>query len=275
MIDKFMRIGEKELYQRDVAVVKEYRNDYYRIVLHSKLRRAGYEDIDGDNDKSDKGKKNTADNGFKLDASISRTRSKIFELAMCNDWDYMVNFTLNKELHNRNDLKNYKNKLCTWIKNYNRLNETDIKYLLIPEQHFDGAWHMHGLMMGLPIEHLTEFRKDEKLPIKILIKVTQGIKVYNWKKYAKAFGYNVIEPIMNAESVAKYITKYISKDLLKTRIDLNDHLFYCSHGLKRSKVIYKGSLSKTFEPDFENEYVKIKTVRSIEEALQYITDGNE
>ena len=69
-------------------------------------------------------------------------------------------------------------------------------------------------MMGLPIEHLHEFRAYEKLPIEMLIAIAHGQKLYNWPAYAKAFGYISISKIINAESVSKYITEYITKDLI-------------------------------------------------------------
>lgn len=140
------------------------------------IRRAGYEAIDGDAAQK-KHKKDTADNEGKLDASLSRTKSVIFELALCNDWEWFVTLTLNPEYHDRKDLNNYKIKLSTWIKNYNRLHQTNIKYLLIPENHKDGSWHMHGLVTGLPTEHLHEFREDEKIPIKILIEIAKRPQV--------------------------------------------------------------------------------------------------
>lgn len=263
-------VSGNEVYQRDIATLKRYRENYYRITLHRQIRRAGYEAVDGE---AERGRKNTAGNERKLSESLSRTKSAIFELALSNPWELFVTLTLNPEYHNRKDLKSYKKKLSTWIKNYNRQHDTTIKYLLIPEQHKDGNWHMHGLMMGLPEEHLHEFTEQEKLPIKILIEIKRGHKVYTWGNYEKAFGYITITKIRHLESVSKYITKYITKDLNDTRIDLNDHLYYCSKGLKRAEKIYQGPLTRELTADFSNEYVQIKTVHTLEEALTYFTDG--
>lgn len=262
-------VRKNEVYECDVATLKQYREDYYRITLHRQIRRTGYEAVDGE---PERGRKNTAGNERKLSESLSRTRAAIFELALCNPWEWFVTLTLNPEYHNRKDLKNYKKKLSTWIKNYNRLHDTAIKYLLIPEQHKDGSWHMHGLIMGLPEEHLHEFTEQERLPIKILIEIKRGHKIYNWENYAKTFGYITITKIRHLESVSKYITKYITKDLNDTKIDLNDHLYYCSQGLNRAKKLYQGPLSRELDEDYSNEYVKIKTVRTLEEALTYFTD---
>ena len=235
------------------------------------LRRAGYEAIDGE---PHKGKKNTAGNDCKLGESLSRTKSTIFELALCNEWKWFVTLTLNPEYHDRKDLNNYKKKLSVWIKNYNHLHLTAIKYLLIPELHSDRqSWHMHGLLLGLPEEHLKEFKENEHLPINIQIELKKGHKIYNWPAYQKKFGYITVSNIRDAESVSKYITKYITKDLAATRIALNDHLYYCSQGLKRAEKLYQGQLKKELNADFANEYVRIKTIQTYDEAMQYFKDG--
>lgn len=264
-----LKVGKGEVYANDIAYLKKYREDYYKIELFRTIRRAGYEAVDGEPDHR-KGKKNTAGNDSKMAASLSRTRATIFELALCNEWELFVTLTLNPEHHDRKDLQTFKTKLSTWIKNYNRLHNTNIKYLLIPELHQDGInYHMHGLMMGLQVEHLYEFTKEEKLPIKILIEIARGHKLYNWPAYAKTFGYITMSKIEHLEGVSKYITKYITKDLYNTRISLNEHLYYCSQGLKRAEIIYRGQLVKELDEEYSNEYVKIKTVKDIAKAKAY------
>lgn len=264
-----LKVGKGEVYANDIAYLKKYREDYYKIELFRTIRRAGYEAEDEEADHM-KGKKNTAGNESKLAASLSRTKSTIFELALCNEWEYFVTLTLNPEYHDRKDLKKYKTKLSIWIKNYNRLHKTNIKYLLIPEQHSDKtSWHMHGLMAGLPIEHLYKFTKKEKLPLKMIIEIARGHKLYNWPAYAKTFGYVSISEIESLEGVSKYITKYITKELYSTRISPNEHLYYCSQGLKRAEIIYRGQLVKELDEEYSNEYVKIKTVKDVAKAKAY------
>lgn len=266
-----LHISEREVCQREIATLKQYRADYYKVTLHKMIRCAGYEAIDGEADHgAGPGRKNTGGNGAKLEESISRTRSTIFELAICNEWEWFVTLTLNPEYHDRKDLKSYKTKLSTWIKNHNRIHGTSIKYLLIPEQHADRqSWHMHGLMMGLPETELQEFTMQEKLPIKMIIELAKGNQLYNWPAYEKTFGYISISKIRDVENVSKYVTKYITKDLIKTKIGLNDHLYYCSQGLKRAEIIYRGPLTQELDEDYSNEYIKVKIVRSIEEATRY------
>lgn len=79
-----LRVGAEEVYAYNIARLKKYRDDYYKIVLYRTIRRAGYE-AEEEETGYEKVKKNTAGNGGKMEASISRTRSTIFELALCND----------------------------------------------------------------------------------------------------------------------------------------------------------------------------------------------
>ena len=234
-------------------------------------RRAGYEKIGY----KDKGKKNTAGNTFKLEESLSRTKSKIYELAICNQWEYFVTLTLSPDGHDRQDLKAFKKQLASWLNNLNSRKKTNIKYLLIPEPHKDGSWHMHGLFSGIPQEWLVEFTLQDKLPYKVLNLLREGRKIYNWPAYAKKFGYVTCERILDKERCAKYIMKYITKEICNRSIELNFHMFYPSQGLKRAKTLIKGHLSQSFAPDFFNDYVATKLFDSYDEAIQHFIDSNE
>ena len=122
-----LHISEREVCQREIATLKQYRENYYKVTLHKMIRHAGYEAIDGEADHgAGPGRKNTAGNGAKLEESISRTRAVIFELAICDDWEWFVTLTLNPEYHDRKDLKSYKKKLSIWIKNYCRSTKSPI-----------------------------------------------------------------------------------------------------------------------------------------------------
>lgn len=238
-------------------------------------RRGGYEAIEGEGGENDRGKKKReTGNTEKLATNISRARAKIFELAVSNPWTWFTTFTLSPEKHDRTELDSYK-KLSVWIRNYNRLHKINIKFLIIPELHSDGrSWHFHGLLEGLPKEHLEEFReeKEKKLPIKILIELRKGKHIYNWPAYQKAFGYITISEIRDGIAVSKYITKYLTKGMNETGVGIRKHLYYSSQGLKRAELIYEGQLTKDLEEDYSNEYVKIKIVHSLEEATQYFVD---
>lgn len=208
-------------------------------------------------------------NDEKLSCNISRAKKKIFEYAYCNPWDWFFTATLDKTKYDRQNLEKFHNDITQWLRNYSRLHSTSIKFLLIPEQHSDGkSWHMHGLLYGLPVEHLKQFKIGDKMGKALAEKVRKGDTVYNWLPYAEKFGFCDLEPIRKAEAVSKYITKYISKDLERSVTELNAHLYYHSRGLKTAKVIKKGTMSANIVPDYENDYCSVKTIPYSEETLK-------
>lgn len=203
---------------------------------------------------------------------MSRAKSAIFELALCNEWDYFFTVTIDKQKYDRYDLEKYHKAFSQWIQNYNKKHELKLKYLAIPEQHEDGAWHEHGFIMGLPTEHLTAFTLEEKLPKYIRQKIESGIPVYNWKPYAEKFGFCDFEEIRNHEAVSRYVTKYITKDLSKSVTEMNAHLYYCSKGLERSTVMKKGQAQFDIIPDYEGDYCKVQMIDYDEGTAQSLME---
>lgn len=241
-----------QLYQPDIATLKDYNGKKFKLTVHKFMRSAGFED-----DSKVKAEKGTV-NDEKLQQNISRARSKLFEYALCNEWDLFGTFTIDGKKYNRNDLETYHKDLGQFIRNYNKKYGTNIKYLLVPEEHQKGGWHEHGLLIGLPIEHLRLFTLKEKLPKYIRDKLKAGEPVYEWKPYREKFGFCDMEPVRNKEAVSKYVTKYITKDLTASIKALNAHLYYCSQGLNTATEIKRGTMLVDIVPDYENEYVKVK-----------------
>lgn len=224
------------LYDRDVAILKDYNGNGSKIILCNALRKKGFE---FDNN----AKYRCEINEKKLDENIIRAKSRVKELALCNPWEYFVTLTIDPKKYDRTKLENYYKDFSQWLRDYRKKYNCDIKYLFIPELHKDGvSWHMHGFLMGLPMEHLTD-----------------NIHGYlDWKPYQIKFGYCSIDYIHDKAKCSNYITKYISKDLDKSVTKLNSKMYYCSHGLKKATQIKKGQLiCEMSNPHFENDYVKI------------------
>lgn len=151
--------------------------------------------------------------------NLVRARSRIYEYGMCNDWDFFVTLTIDKSKMDRYDLKSYYAKFSQFLRNYNKRHNLNIKYLFIPEKHKDGAWHMHGFLHGLPINHLEVNHHG----------------YYDWLAYSERFGYISLDMIRDKDKASSYITKYISKDLANCVTELNSKMYYCSKGLKKLK----------------------------------------
>lgn len=262
---------QEQKYKYNQTILKLYGNgDNKRIKVTrmSVLRTSGIED-----DKEKKSARGTV-NDEKLRENISRTKAKIFEYAFCNHWDWFFTGTLNKNKQDRTDLELFHKQLTRWILNYNRLKNTSLKYLLIPELHEDGeSWHMHGFIEGLPVEHLKRFQIGDKMGKAVAEKVKNGDVVFNWLAYAERFGFCDLEPIRNAEAVSKYITKYISKNLANSVTELNAHQYYHSRGLKKAETIKKGTMLADIVPDYENDYCSVAWLNYSDELLQELKES--
>lgn len=80
---------------------------------------------------------------FKILNSLTRSKQKLFDYAMENNFDYFFTGTFNK---NRTDYKKMVRYITQMIRDL-RKKGYDIKYILIPELHADMVnWHLHGLL---------------------------------------------------------------------------------------------------------------------------------
>ncbi|MBE5923520.1 MAG: hypothetical protein E7271_03495 [Lachnospiraceae bacterium] len=196
-------------------------------------------------------------NDEKLNNNICRARNKIIEYVLCNDFDYFITITLNPDLFDRHNLKCFIKKLGVFIQHYNARQNCCLKYIFIPEQHKDGCWHLHGFIMGLPVERLTLFDINSKdnLPLYIVNKIKSGNNLYYFKPFLDKFGFNVIEPIHDKKASVLYMCKYLTKDISRNVRELGNHLYYCSKGLKKAEVVKQGQfLDSSFDFDYSGQY---------------------
>lgn len=176
----------------------------------------------------------------KLDSSISRTRRSVLELALCNTWDYFCSFTLDEEKWDRSDLKTWVDSFTQYLRDQ-RKKGCPIAYLLLPERHGDGAWHMHGLLRGIPPDQIVSFRQMDKdgyrgkngkrLPLKL----RQG-DFYNWMAVMDKFGYLSLGPVRDPVATGFYCTKYMTKDLSRCVSSISKKMYYASQGLNRPEL---------------------------------------
>ena len=259
-----MRFSSKRIY--DYANLKKYTDTYYKL---TSMKCFTQPEAESPREYTPKGEVNEE----KLENNLSRAKSKIFEYAYCNPWELFVTLTLDKKKYDRKDLEKFRKDFAQFVRDYKKKYGVSVKYLLIPERHKDGAWHMHGFFMGLPQEHLKPFKSSERLPVKILNRLKNGKQVFTWQAYAEKFGFCDIELIENQEASSKYIMKYVTKEAQRTISELNAHLYYCSQGLKKAEVIHQDILTKPIDnPSYENDYVIVKYFKQADEAMDYFVN---
>ena len=243
------------VYSRDIAILKQI-GSYYKLTQMNYVKEKGFE-LDSYI------QKNTV-NTEKLNNNITRARTTVRELGYCNQWELFFTFTINQQFYDRYNLADFRKVLSQWIRNYNKKYSLKIKYLLIPEQHKDGAWHFHGFLIGLPISHLKKFEIGDIMGQKIADKVLAGCTVYNWLAYQGKFGFCSLETIRNQERAVNYIIKYITKELAQSVDSLGAHLYYASKGLERAEELKRGKLLQEIPIDFENEHCKITNFSAVD-----------
>lgn len=132
--------------------------------------------------------------------SLNRTKSKIYTYARCVNWEWFVTFTFSSEKTDRYDYDECSRLVRRWLNNQRR-NAPDLQYLLVPEQHKDGAWHFHGLLANIGKMKFSDSGKKDK----------KGKKIYNMAKWSN--GFTTATAVTDVYKVSKYIGKYITKEL--------------------------------------------------------------
>ncbi len=213
-------------------------------------------------------------NDEKLSQSIIRARSKIFELAFCNPWQFFFTGTIDSTKYDRTDLEKYHKDISQHIRDLNKKYKCKIDFLFVPELHSDKqSWHLHGFINGLPPNEIKQFQIGDTMGKAIADKVKKGEAVYSWLSYQKKFGFCDLEPIRNQEAISKYITKYINKNLASSVKELNAHLYYHSRGLKEATEIKRGTMSANIAPDFKNDYCAVAWLPYTEKLLQELLES--
>lgn len=136
-----------------------------------------------------------------LYSSLNRTRSALYMYARQCNWEYFITLTYSPDkIESRYDFSLCMKKAHKWIDNCKQRKAKDLLYLLVPEQHKDGAWHIHGLLCNTTGLTFTDSGKR-----------FDGKIVYNlddWK-----LGFSTATKVTDTYKVSNYITKYITKDL--------------------------------------------------------------
>lgn len=178
-----------------------------------------------------------------------RAKKRLFDLAVCNDFDLFITLTLSRKKIDRYNVEVIIKKLNTWLDNRTRRN--GLKYVIVPERHKDGAIHFHGLINSSAVKMVDSGRVYKK----------DGRTIYNlpdWK-----FGYTTAVRLNgNYERVCYYISKYITKQQDGGMIA--GRYFYSGGDLERPRYVL-------FDWDEKPEGKEIK-IDEAKLSVVYVTD---
>ena len=213
--------------------IHQYREDIYKVVAFKGNRDPDVIHV------RDREEEQHYD--YKLNEAFCRAKSMVLQYALCNTWDYFFTGTLDEKKYDRFCLDKYQPDLSQFIRDKRKAYGTQIQFLLVPEQHKDGAWHIHGLLSGLPESVLEKFHSPA--PKKLV-----NSDYLNWPHYMHKFGFCSLAPIKSPVATAFYITKYVSKELSRRGGDIGKHLYFHSRPLRKAE---KASDVYLYNPSLE------------------------
>lgn len=132
--------------------------------------------------------------------SRNRTLKNLYYDTRSNEWEWFITLTFDPKKVDRYDYDAVVKKLKNWLIMCRR-DCPDMKYILVPELHKDGAFHFHGLIANCDaLQFVNSGVKDKS-----------GKSIYNIGKYK--LGWTTATRVESTEKVSKYISKYITKEL--------------------------------------------------------------
>jgi hypothetical protein len=141
-------------------------------------------------------------------SSVNRTKNMIYNYARGNVWDWFITLTFDKNKIDRYNYEECSTRLRKWLNNMKTKYAPTMKYLIVPEQHKDGAWHFHGLLSDTGN---MVFNKAFNKHTGEILETKSGLQIYNFGSYK--MGFSTATPITDTAKASSYITKYITKDL--------------------------------------------------------------
>lgn len=187
--------------------------------------------------KREKGKKSEGDDMLR---SMRRARAKLRRLALANEFSYFVTLTLDPEKIDRYDGAAVTRALSQWCNNM--VKRHGLRYVLVPEQHKDGAFHFHGFMAGPG-----------------LIAADSGVQwdgrpVYNLPQWT--LGFSTAQELYGTYSAAVgYCCKYIGKQEGQRPLG---RWYYSGGALAKPEKTYATLEFRGLAEDYESDAIELE-----------------
>lgn len=209
--------------------LKTYSNGTQTLFKYNYMIKSGFSSY-----KTKKIKENNFNhNNYQYYKNMIRTKANVIDLAFENGhhnggWQYFITFTFNPEKINSFNYNDVSRLLSKWLI-VQRRNNPDLKYIIIPELHKSGRVHYHGIVSNVNSWTLV----PKKYKSGRLVKTKSNNQVYELFNYK--YGFTDVSKIDNLEAISVYISKYITKDLIKLGYKKR---YWASRNLVRPKLQY-------------------------------------
>lgn len=161
--------------------------------------------------------------------NIAKTRDKIFDIACANTFNYFITLTYSSEKCDRYSFQECSKKVRQFMNNFKKEHRFDcpnFKYLLVHEQHKNGAYHYHGLIYLEDVSTLSLALHQPK---------SCKYPVYNWGRWKN--GFSTVTEINDINATRAYILKYINKNIDESYVKGQRH-FYYSQNCEKPEISY-------------------------------------
>lgn len=187
-----------------------------------------------------------------LRSSVNRTKQTINDYARANIWDWFVTWTFDGKKIDRYDYEKLSRFMSNWLCNVRKRKAPDLRYVVVPERHQDGAYHFHGLLANAGALRFEDSGRKTKA----------GAAVYNLLDYR--IGFTTATKIRDTARASSYITKYITSELIHHT--KGRKRYWCSRNLAQGDIekIYVGS---DVLQQLEMMYPKEKIIRKKEVVI--------
>lgn len=189
--------------------------------------------------------------------NYNRAKNVIYDIARSNDWEWFLTFTFNQNCVDRYDFDACAKKISVWLQNVKSRKCKDLIYLVVPEQHKDGAWHFHGLLSNC----------GKLVFVPTSYKDNSGRTIYNLESYK--LGFTTATRISDSVRASAYLCKYVTKELVNNT--KGKHRYWASKNCMRPTVshyVVEGGLTAVLKS--LGSYKSLKQVNTPFNKVSYI-----
>lgn len=195
-----------------------------------------------------------------LKESALRAKKQVLDYGYNNYWTHFITLTIDSKKIDATDKNLILKKVLKQFDNYKQRYDKTFKYILIPELgSVNKRLHFHGII----------YTKCDKFLNKLFFDTLHQVTVYRNEWFYKNIGANQFTAINNnSEAIARYICKYMGKNLDRDFYKIYNCWYFCSKGLQKSDILFEANVDEYFQfkmyrdfihgrhADFENSFIE-------------------